>query len=414
MIFGSAPIAFQGSSLKVHWLKASKTVMYSHVFPAPVHNSANGGNSRQWKQTPDMLSAGYSGSYQNHHPSGSDLSSMDTSSLRSFTVTSSTSTQHDTSYNHRQRLPLPLEFGHMDRLQGPRLSSNSGVDSGYGGTDPWTLSTNSYRHPLSSHRSSLASICSDFECFRRLSIDTSFDIPSAVPYTGSDDCSQYGSFHRRFSKNVETSFENRCTLADHIGHVDELNQVASSGQVTASDGCVGSKYRRNSETIELTRRKAFSGEVLSTATNYHGRPPSKKARLGVALCIQMNDMVMQEMETFCSEHISIFESMLCRLRVSAEKACYRWPQFLQVCQRLIIDRCFLTHFLCLDYARSMALYTAMVDGFLHNASFDTSSLDNVEQRNRYRRATEQDILQSHDSYNREQLHERSLLTAVVG
>ncbi|XP_055627544.1 uncharacterized protein LOC129769352 isoform X2 [Toxorhynchites rutilus septentrionalis] len=335
MMFGSAPIAFQGSSLKVHWLKASRTVMYSHVFSAPVQNSANGGSSNpQWKHQSDLLGTGYNGSsYYNHHPSGSDLSSMDTSSLRSFTVTSSTSTQHDTSYNHRQRPPLPLEFGHVDRLMGPRLSSNSGVDSGYGGTDPWGLSTNSSRHPLSSHRSSLASICSDFECFRRLSIDTTFDIPPAMFGTSLEDCSEYGSLHRRFSKNVSTSFENRTTVADHVGHVDELNQVGStstSSQVAASDSCVGGKHRRNSETMELTRRKAFSGEVLSTTTNYHGKPPSKKARLGVALCIQINGIAMQEMETFCSEHITIFESMLCRLRVSAEKACHKWPQFLQI------------------------------------------------------------------------------------
>lgn len=335
MIFGSAPIVFQGSSLKVHWLKMPKTIMCSHVFPTPVRNTASANSSNKKVSLANYLgselpSAGHGVSYYDRHPSGSDLSSMDTNSLKSFTVTSSTSTQHDISYNSRQRPPLPLEFGHIDRLTDPRLSTNSGLDSGYGGTDPWAYSSSGSRHPLSSHRSSLASICSDYECFRRLSTDTSIDIPQVVNCASLDDCSQYGSFHRRVSKNLTTSFENRLTLADHIGHLDELSNTGgtASSQVTASDGCV--RNRRNSETVEMNRRKAFSGELLSTATNYQGRPPSKKARLGIALCIQLNDSMVQEMEAFCSEHMSIFESMLCRLRVAAENACHRWQQFLQI------------------------------------------------------------------------------------
>ncbi|XP_058834238.1 folliculin-interacting protein 2 isoform X2 [Topomyia yanbarensis] len=339
MVFGSAPIAFQGSSLKVHWLKTPKAIMYSHVFPTPGRYAANSSSNSSKKVSTsiylgsELPGNGQSGLYYDRHPSGSDLSSIDTTSLRSFTVTSSTSTQYDTSYNHRQRPPLPIEFAHLDHLADPRLSTNSGLDSGYGGTDPWAFSSSQSRHPLSSHRSSLASISSDFECFRRLSIDTSIDIPQPLNCTSLDDCSQYGSFHRRVSKNLSTSFENRLTLADHVGHIDELNPTGSvniSSQVTASDGCVGGRNRRNSETIELTRRKAFSGEVLSTATNYHGRPLHKKARLGIALCVQLNDDMLQEIEAFCSEHMSIFESMLCRLRMAAENACYRWPQLLQI------------------------------------------------------------------------------------
>ncbi|XP_058458513.1 folliculin-interacting protein 2 [Malaya genurostris] len=339
MIFGSAPIAFQGSSLKVHWLQSPKTIMYSHVFPMPVRHATNSSSNSSKKMSnstylgSELPGNGQSGFYYEKHPSGSDLSSIDTTSLRSFTVTSSTSTQYDISNNHRQRPPLPIEFAHFDRLADPRHSTNSGLDSGYGGTDPWTFSSNQSRHPLSSHRSSLASICSDYECFRRLSVDTNIDIPQPLNCTSLDNCSQFGSFHRRVSKNLSTSFENRLTLADHVGHVDELNpnlSVNTNSQVTASDGCVGNRNRRNSETMELTRRKAFSGDVLSTSTNYHGRPFSKKARLGIALCVQLNEGMPQDIEAFCSEHMSIFESMLCRLRMAAENACYRWPQFLQI------------------------------------------------------------------------------------
>ncbi|XP_055532905.1 uncharacterized protein LOC129723011 isoform X2 [Wyeomyia smithii] len=340
MVFGSAPIAFQSSSLKVHWLKSPKAVMYSHVFLMPIRHTESHSSSKK------MSSASYLGSdlvgnvngqgglFFERHPSGSDLSSIDTTSLRSFTVTSSTSTQYDTSYNHRQRPPLPIEFGHLERLADPRLSTNSGLDSGYGGADPWGFSSNTSCHPQSSHRSSLASICSDFECYRRLSADANFDVPHTATCSSVDDCNQYGSFHRRISKNISTSFENRLTLADHVGHVDELSPAgsvsANTCQVTASDGCVGGRNRRNSETMELSRRKAFSGEVLSTATNYHGKLPHKKARFGVGLYIQLSDGVLQEIDAFCSEHMSIFEAILCRLRVAAEKACCRLSQFLQI------------------------------------------------------------------------------------
>lgn len=335
MIFGSAPIAFQGSSLKVHWLKTpAAAMMCSHVFPAPAPKNVSGTSSKKISVSSylgsDLVVGSNNGFNHDRYPSGSDLSSIDTTSLRSFTVTSSTSTQHDVSYNHRHRLPIPPEFGQLERLTDPRLSTNSGMDSGYGGTDPWATSVSSSRHPLSSHRSSLASISSDFDCFRRLSTDISAELPQPMSVS---DCSQYGSFNRRVTKNLSTSFENRLSLADHIGHVDDLSQTGStctSSQVTASDGCVGGRNRRNSETIELNRRKAFSGEVLSTATNYHGKPPSKKARLGLALYIQLDDGLLHEMEAYCSEHMSIFESMLCRLRVAAENACYRWPLLLQI------------------------------------------------------------------------------------
>ncbi|XP_029735520.2 folliculin-interacting protein 2 [Aedes albopictus] len=334
MIFGSAPIAFQGSSLKVHWLKIPASAMVcSHVFPAPQPKNASGTSSKKISVSSylgsDFVVGSNNGFNHDRYPSGSDLSSMDTTSLRSFTVTSSTSTQHDVSHNHRHRLPIP-EFGQLERLNDPRLSTNSGMDSGYGGTDPWPISLNSSRHPLSSHRSSLASISSDFDYFRRLSTDINADFPQPVSVS---DCSQYGSFNRRVSKNLSTSFENRLSMADHIGHVDDLSSSGStctSSQVTASDGCVGGRNRRNSETIEPNRRKALSGEVLSTATNYCSKLPSKKARLGLALYIQLDDGSLQEMEAYCSEHMSIFESMLCRLRVAAESACHRWPFFLQI------------------------------------------------------------------------------------
>uniref|UniRef100_A0A182NMI0 UDENN FNIP1/2-type domain-containing protein n=1 Tax=Anopheles dirus TaxID=7168 RepID=A0A182NMI0_9DIPT len=357
MVFGSAPIAFRGSSFKVHWLKAPKTLMCSLVFPTPVNSGTkkssvsthpgselfiNGGSSG----VGSTVGGGIGNGAVDYNPSVSDLSSIGTGSLHSFTVTSSTATQHDPSMLHRLRPVLPAEFCNFDRFADLRHSSNSGVDSGYGGTDPWGLSgSGSSRNPASSsHRSSLSSIYSDFDCIRRMSTDNfSMDIPPSPNCVSLEDCHSYGSFHRRVSKNMTSSFENRHSIADHVGHLEELGQMMAAGQggggvgpphatnATASDGCVVSRNRRNSETMELNRRKAFSGELLSaTATNYQGKGPSKKQRLGVAICIRLNDAMLQDTDTFCSEHMTVFETILCRVRIAVEKAYIRWRFFLQI------------------------------------------------------------------------------------
>uniref|UniRef100_A0A1S4GR75 UDENN FNIP1/2-type domain-containing protein n=1 Tax=Anopheles gambiae TaxID=7165 RepID=A0A1S4GR75_ANOGA len=362
MVFGSAPIAFRGSSFKVHWLKAPKTLMCSLVFPTPVYNGAKKSSVSTYPGSELFINGSSSGNTTSgigsssggvdYNPSVSDLSSIGTGSLHSFTVSSSTATQHDPSLLHRLRPVLPVEFCNFDRFADLRHSSNSGVDSGYGGTDPWGLSgSGSSRHPTSSsHRSSLSSIYSDFDCIRRMSTDNfSVDIPPPPNCVSLEDCHSYGSFHRRVSKNLSTSFENRHTVADHVGHLDELGQMMAGGggggagggvgqhagatvtSAAASDGCVVSRNRRNSETMELmNRRKAYSGELLSTATNYQGKAPSKKQRLGVAVCIRLNEVMLQDTDTFCSEHMTVFESILCRVRVAVEKAYIRWRLFLQI------------------------------------------------------------------------------------
>ncbi|XP_049541306.1 uncharacterized protein LOC125954771 isoform X1 [Anopheles darlingi] len=355
MVFGSAPIAFRGTSFKVHWLKAPKTLMCSLVFPAPVPNGSKKSSVSTYPGSDVSISvvggtggtigggggSGHGGPVD-YNPSVSDLSSIGTGSLHSFTVSSSTATQHDPSLQHRLRPVLPAEFCNFDRFADLRHSSNSGVDSGYGGTDPWFLHSSgpsSYRHPASSsHRSSISSIYSDFDYMRRVSMDNfSMDIPPSPNCVSLGDCQSYGSFHRRVSKNLSTSFENRHTIADHVGHLEELGPMlaaaanTTTANATASDGCVVTRNRRNSETFELGRRKALSGgELLSTATNYQAKAPSKKQRLGVAVCIKLNEVMLQDTDTFCSEHMTVFESILCRVRIAVEKAYIRWKLFLQI------------------------------------------------------------------------------------
>ncbi|XP_058126474.1 uncharacterized protein LOC131294989 [Anopheles ziemanni] len=339
MIFGSAPIAFRGSSFKVHWMKTPKTLMCSLVFPAPVPSGAKKSSVSTYPGSELFINAssgghgiGSSTGGVDFNPSVSDLSSLGTGSLHSFTVSSSTATQHDPSLLHRHRPVIPAEFyDRFDRFADLRHSSNSGIDSGYGGTDPWALSSSSSRHPnSSSHRSSLSSIYSDFDCLRRMSADNfSMDIPPSPNCVSLEGCHSHGSFHRRVGKNLSTSFETRHTIADHVGNLDELGQLMlASGAGTTHHGPAGS--RRNSETIELNRRKALNGELLSTATNYQGKAPSKRLRLGVAVCVRLNETMLQDTDTFCSEHMTVFESILCRVRVAVEKAYIKWKFFLQI------------------------------------------------------------------------------------
>ncbi|KFB44513.1 AGAP005886-PA-like protein [Anopheles sinensis] len=339
MIFGSAPIAFRGSSFKVHWMKTPKTLMCSLVFPAPVPSGAKKSSVSTYPGSELFVNTasgghgiGSSTGGVDFNPSVSDLSSLGTGSLHSFTVSSSTATQHDPSLLHRHRPVIPAEFyDRFDRFADLRHSSNSGIDSGYGGTDPWALSSSSTRHPnSSSHRSSLSSIYSDFECLRRMSADNfSMDIPPPPNCVSLEGCHSHGSFHRRVGKNLSTSFETRHTIADHVGNLDELGQLMlTSGVGPTHHGPTGS--RRGSETIDLNRRKALNGELLSTATNYQGKAPSKRQRLGVAVCVRLNETMLQDTDTFCSEHMTVFESILCRVRVAVEKAYIRWKLFLQI------------------------------------------------------------------------------------
>uniref|UniRef100_A0A182ITH2 UDENN FNIP1/2-type domain-containing protein n=1 Tax=Anopheles atroparvus TaxID=41427 RepID=A0A182ITH2_ANOAO len=350
MIFGSAPIAFRGSSFKVHWLKTPKTLMCSLVFPAPVASGAKKSSVSTYPgselfvngSTGGGTGVGSTGAVD-YNPSVSDLSSLGTGSLHSFTVSSSTATQHDPSLLHRLRPMLPAEFYGFDRFADLRHSANSGIDSGYGGTDPWALSSGSSRRPTSSsHRSSLSSIYSDFDCLRRMSADNfSMDIPPSPNCVSLEGCHSHGSYHRRVGKNLSTSFETRHTIADHVGNLDELGQLMSGGAGPTHQVATGSSEgssmasrnsRRNSETMELQRRKAaLNGELQSTATSYQGKAPSKRLRLGVAVCVRLNEsMLLQDSDTFCSEHMTVFEAILCRVRVAVEKAYIRWKLFLQI------------------------------------------------------------------------------------
>jgi folliculin-interacting protein 2 len=186
--------------------------------------------------------------------------------------------------------------------------------SGYNSSDLW-------QQRYSSARSSLASIYSDIENqSRKLSIDSTSDFNSC----------EFGRFNRRIMKNLSTSFENVSTITENMSNVIENNYytvTGASNMAGLSDGCMA-KLRRNSEVVD--RRKATSGDALSSnsSTLHHSR--SRRPRLAIAVCITMSECMEQEMLSFCSEHMALLESMLYRLRANAENAYINRQNFVPV------------------------------------------------------------------------------------
>lgn len=215
-------------------------------------------------------------------------------------------------------------------------------DSGYSGTDPWT-SCSSYCPYNSSTRSSFGSVYSDRgEAIRKFSTDSSI-LGDATPTVQSD-----GSLQRRILRNVTTSFENRLSQTECVGYVsDHHHQQQQQTQMYlapgtingGSEGCVG-RARRTScvqaaethSNPEMFRKRgvnsAASSMVYAAASG--NQRSGKRAKLGLAICITLSDTAEEEMQTFCSEHIILLESMLSRLRASAESAYTNQKKFYQL------------------------------------------------------------------------------------
>uniref|UniRef100_A0A1L8DB48 UDENN FNIP1/2-type domain-containing protein n=1 Tax=Nyssomyia neivai TaxID=330878 RepID=A0A1L8DB48_9DIPT len=300
MIFGTVAMAFRGTSLKIHWLQSPPRILCSQVFFTPL-------------QLSNYLSA-------EHSDSG------DTSSMNSVSLSFSLCVDSASDKSNRISTPLDVPINPEDnRLNG----TYSACDSGYSGTDPWNISVSSYC-PMSSTRSSFGSMYSDQELasLRKLSIDSSIVDGGYVNGKSSD-----GSLQRRILRNISTSFENRQSMSDFIGYIGEnYTTIGCPG----SDGSSLGRLRRNSETVEfrskpeMVRRKTTSGDGIAAHIPHHlQRQSTRKVKLGLAVCIKLTDSVENDMRTFCSEHIVLFESMLCRLRATAETAYSNRQNFFQ-------------------------------------------------------------------------------------
>lgn len=236
----------------------------------------------------------------------------------------------------KSKTTIPLDVpSSLDRSS----YSFNGCDSGY--SDVWTtISSSSYcQH---SDRSSDVSMFTDPSIIssRKLSIDSAILVDSAVNGRCSDGCLQ-----KRIHRNMSTSFENNSSGNDFIGYFNE-NTIS----INPSNSSISSEsmLRRNSDQCETrsnpefikNKHTNFSKERLKLPTHLHCRNPhatartkatQRRSKIGLAICIRFSDSVEDEMELFCSEHIVLLESMLCRLRAAAEIAYGNHKKFHQVC-----------------------------------------------------------------------------------
>lgn len=304
---------------KVHWLQDPTRIMCSQVFVTPLHNNTNHSTSNGHTLQPESSPA--------------DLNSLDTSSLNSFSLSVSVCVSDNLNTLGSSRpLDVPSHSHYIPSESSENaadLRSLAYSDSGYSGTDPWT-SCSSYC-PYSSTRSSFGSAYSDRgDAIRKFSTDSS--MAGDVTITGQSD----GSLQRRILRNVTTSFENRRSLTECVGFVGDQqhNQLyPTPGTMNGgSEGCV-SRARRASEQAEthsnpeMFRKRGVNSATSSMVYASNHQSLGKRAKLGLAICITLSETAQEEMELFCSEHIILLESMLSRLRSSAESAYTNQKQF---------------------------------------------------------------------------------------
>lgn len=217
-------------------------------------------------------------------------------------------------------------------------------DSGYCGTDPWNTSCSSYG--VRSSRSSMASIYSgDQFSSRKMSIESSI-----LPDAGNERCD--GGLQRRILRNISTSFENNLSGSDFVGFFgDNIQQNGTaSSMINRRRYSDQTESRSNPEMIRT--RKGSSKDGLKPPPPHFSsytpktRGSSRRSKIGLAICITFTESMEEEMQMFCSEHIALFESMLCRLRATAENAYINQKRFHQVSSewsqiRLLLNKRFL-------------------------------------------------------------------------
>lgn len=222
----------------------------------------------------------------------------------------------------------------------------SGCDSGFSGTDMWTSMSNSSIYGYRSDHGSIVSAFStdpSISSSRKLSVDSAILVDAAINGRSSDGCLQ-----RRIQRNMSTSFENSLSGSDFIGYFDECkinhrSTVSIPGSAVRRHSVHCNESRSNPE---MQRRRKNSGKESLKPPSIHFSsytPRSKTAatqrrsKIGLAVCIRFSESAEEEMQLFCSEHIALLESMLCRLRAAAETAFLNQKRFYQVCARLAVE-----------------------------------------------------------------------------
>lgn len=203
----------------------------------------------------------------------------------------------------------------------------------------WTTMSNSSIYGYRSDHGSVVSTFStdpSISSSRKLSVDSAILVDAAINGRSSDGCLQ-----RRIQRNMSTSFENSLSGSDFIGYFDEC-KINHRSTVSIP----GSTVRRHSvhcnesqSNPEMQRRRKNSGKEslnppaihFSSYTPRSKTAAQRRSKIGLAVCIRFSESTEEEMQLFCSEHIALLESMLCRLRAAAETAFLNQKRFYQVC-----------------------------------------------------------------------------------
>lgn len=241
----------------------------------------------------------------------------------------------DLNVNHNLNSTIPLDVPSTLDQNSFELS---GCDSGFSGADIWAKMSNSSYHPSHKNGNSTASIFStdpSMVSSRKLSIDSAILVDAVMNGHCSDGCLQ-----RRILRNLSTSFENNWSQNDVIGYFDEnqiltdrLNLSIPNSMVRRHSEHHG-ESKSNPEMASTRIIKAKDGlkppEVNYSSHKLRTKTSQRRSKIGLAVCIRFSELVEDEMQSFCSEHISLLESMLCRLRAEAELAFGNQKRFHQV------------------------------------------------------------------------------------
>lgn len=281
-----------------------------------------------------------------------DLGSFDTNSMNLFTLSLSLCVSDnlnqltDKITTEDATIPLDVPASSTvieENADLDRSYAYSGCDSGYCGTDVWTTASGSSYYQRSA-RSSIASVFStdpSGTSSRKLSIDSAILVDAALNGRITDGCLQ-----RRIRRNMSTSFENNYSGNDFIGYFSDnrkQNSKSNTGMNNNTNNNLGvpiarrfsdqSESRSNPEMMR--KRKGSSKDSLRPPaphfSSYTPKPKSaRRSKIGLAVCITFSKATEDEMQLFCSEHIALLESMLCRLRAVAETAYVNHKEFHQV------------------------------------------------------------------------------------
>lgn len=244
----------------------------------------------------------------------------------------------------------------------------SGCDSGYSGTDMWAaMSSSSYG--LRSDRSSVVSMFStdpSIVSSRKLSVDSAILVDAAMNGRSSDGCLQ-----RRIRRNVSTSFEHSLSGNgfDFIGYFDESQDNVPTANIPSSMVRRHSDQCESRSNPEMIRRRKNSGKESLKPPHIHfssytprSKTLQRRSKIGLAVCIRFSESAEEEMQLFCSEHIALLESMLCRLRAAAETAYLNQKRFHQVISDTFLQINFKFPHLIPDYFFS----SCCTHGLLHH------------------------------------------------